>query len=436
MALCADIDEDGNSGNEIDLLLDPDAGSEVVTAEMASVDTVTIESSPAPVDESLRRILVPSKSDGLETPYQCEICSKTFSTTASLTSHRWQHTKLFQYEHCRHLAVHLDKRAHLCDLCGRSFRRKTQLRLHAQRHTGIKNFNCVHCESKFLTKGDLERHVKSHLGARDFSCQLCNKPFIRQKTLNEHMKRHHGLRPYECKTCGKSFSEMSTVWKHLRSHGKGKHSLSEDMILRLTVGSADYYHTHSCNKGNGLVNSHTTSLIYLYCGWIFISIFFLLHSMHQDSHKTFVRLVIFSINLFPAAPSQTSHINNYSFSEMDCSNWGPGCRKQQTAWEPSVRGSKVHAKFNGHDKSDSLPHLGSALPTDLYQSHHGWKHVKIMLSPFYKLNVLEDKILAANRSLHSNACFTWSRICLEESYLPGNLVPGSRTFCSQVFVSK
>ena len=50
---------------------------------MASVDTVTIESSPAPVDESLRRILVPSKGGGLETLYQCENCSETFSTTAS-----------------------------------------------------------------------------------------------------------------------------------------------------------------------------------------------------------------------------------------------------------------------------------------------------------------------------------------------------------------
>ena len=114
----------------------------------------------------------------------------------------------------------------------------------------------------------------------------------------------------------------------------------------------------------------------------------------------------------------------------------PGCRKRQSAWEPSMRGSKVHAEFNGHDNSDLLPHLELAPPTDSYQPHHGWKHVKLMLSPFYKLNVLEDKILAANRSLHSNACFTWSRICLEESYLPGNLVPGSRTFCSQVFVSK
>ena len=108
----------------------------------------------------------------------------------------------------------------------------------------------------------------------------------------------------------------------------------------------------------------------------------------------------------------------------------PGCRKRQSAWEPSMRGSKVHAEFNGHDNSDLLPHLELAPPTDSYQPHHGWKHVKLMLSPFYKLNVLEDKILAANRSLHSDACFTWSRISLEESYLPGNLAPGSRAYCS------
>ena len=48
-----------------------------------------------------------------------------------------------------------------------------------QRHTGMKKFNCIYCESKVLIKGDLEQHVKSHMGTRDFLCDLCHKTFTR-----------------------------------------------------------------------------------------------------------------------------------------------------------------------------------------------------------------------------------------------------------------
>ena len=109
----------------------------------------------------------------------------------------------------------------MCDLCGRGFRQKSQLRLHKKRHLGDKKYDCTFCSSKFITKGDLQRHIKSHLGKRDYACSICDKTFTRQQTLNE------------CKICGQTFSEMSAVYKHVKTHVKNisDQEIQNDIII-------------------------------------------------------------------------------------------------------------------------------------------------------------------------------------------------------------
>ena len=121
----------------------------------------------------------------------------------------------------------------MCDLCGRGFRQKSQLRLHKKRHLGDKKYDCTFCSSKFITKGDLQRHIKSHLGQRDYACNICEKTFTRQQTLNEHLNRHYGLKPFECKICGQTFSEMSAVYKHVKTHVKNisDQEIQNDIII-------------------------------------------------------------------------------------------------------------------------------------------------------------------------------------------------------------
>ena len=80
-----------------------------------------------------------------KTLYQCEHCHKTFLTSASLTSHRLQHTKPFQ-----------------CEQCNQRFASKGNLVIHRRRHIGEKPFGCHLCDSKFSTKGNLKRHTQTH----------------------------------------------------------------------------------------------------------------------------------------------------------------------------------------------------------------------------------------------------------------------------------
>ncbi len=104
-----------------------------------------------------------------ERPYKCEICERSFAQRGILSNH---------------LLTHSDSpKPEKCDLCGKTFRYrpsfqshfdlqsifpfcrlKTQLKLHKQRHEGVKNFNCDHCRSSFLAKSDFERHMLTHTG--------------------------------------------------------------------------------------------------------------------------------------------------------------------------------------------------------------------------------------------------------------------------------
>jgi len=172
-----------------------------ITPEMASVQTVTIESNPPSVDESLHKVCRTNPDGTVETLYQCEHCHKTFVTSASLTSHRWQHTKPFQ-----------------CEQCKQRFASKGNLVIHRRRHTGEKPYACHLCESKFSTKGNLKRHTQTHSGIKPWACNLCEGRFTEKKSLKIHMRKHTGERPYACRVCGKRFAQTSILRSHLAMH--------------------------------------------------------------------------------------------------------------------------------------------------------------------------------------------------------------------------
>ena len=95
---CDEEDADGNLDDEDQFA---DTISLKITPEMAGVRTVTVNEAPETVDEAVNKVkrLKPDGSE--EVVFQCEMCSKSFITAASLTSHRWQHTKPFQCESCK-----------------------------------------------------------------------------------------------------------------------------------------------------------------------------------------------------------------------------------------------------------------------------------------------------------------------------------------------
>ena len=168
---------------------------------MDNVKTVGVNEAPEPVDESANKVTRRGADGGVETVFQCEICSKLFSTAASLTSHRWQHTKPFQ-----------------CEKCKERFSSKGNLVIHRRRHTGDRPYECNICQARFTTRGNLKRHVQSHSGVKPWACTQCDGKFTEKKSLKIHMRKHTGERPYACKFCPKRFAQTSILKSHVAMH--------------------------------------------------------------------------------------------------------------------------------------------------------------------------------------------------------------------------
>ncbi|KAK0627088.1 hypothetical protein B0T14DRAFT_412515, partial [Immersiella caudata] len=54
--------------------------------------------------------------------------------------------------------THTDEARRECQVCGRDFSRKSNLKVHIARHNRVKNFICPYCSKTFVTGTDLSQH--------------------------------------------------------------------------------------------------------------------------------------------------------------------------------------------------------------------------------------------------------------------------------------
>ncbi|KAL0124753.1 hypothetical protein PUN28_006540 [Cardiocondyla obscurior] len=140
-----------------------------------------------------------------ERPYECQICSKAFSTKWNLQLHKWTHaarsTKPFK-----------------CNQCSAAFYRHGDYTSHMNSHRNVRPYTCNVCGAQFIRKYNCLRHVKEHEENKAYTCNVCNKTFHRSYYLKEHLRVHSGARPYTCHICGKSSGTKSNHNKHVRIH--------------------------------------------------------------------------------------------------------------------------------------------------------------------------------------------------------------------------
>ena len=156
----------------------------------------------------------------------------------------------------------LGVRPHVCETCGFSFGRKTNLIKH-QRNNACpamkKNssndnvtiidasakiapneesapdetsgaivansedhkFLCDQCHKSFKYRQSLQYHIESiHTDKKNFACHICGRGFTRMQRLREHSARMHGdgLVPpsHTCPECGRDFITTSAYKLHMR----------------------------------------------------------------------------------------------------------------------------------------------------------------------------------------------------------------------------
>ncbi|XP_025755993.1 zinc finger protein 135 isoform X2 [Oreochromis niloticus] len=105
-----------------------------------------------------------------------------------------------------------------CDVCGRAFKKKCQVKEHRKIHTGEKPHSCKVCQRSFTQKSTMLRHMIIHTKEKSYSCLTCGKTFSQSGNLYVHMRIHTGEKPYSCKTCGKTFARSNHMLRHMKTH--------------------------------------------------------------------------------------------------------------------------------------------------------------------------------------------------------------------------
>lgn len=233
---------------EIEEIVDP---SEMQFQEDYQLEVVVDDTKENFIDSNVSRINQPvyqqssvkdiiKKEDGYlivelennQRMYQCEICSKTCKDKTKLKLHREIHTnqrnvicqqcgKGFKTMNClrNHKRTHMPERVYYgCDQCDKKYTQKVQLKKHIEIvHMHRRDFMCTTCGSSFGTKSVLKMHMLSHSDFRSEECSVCGFRVHTKAKLRRHMKSHTGVRDYECGICGKKFLYSYNVVAHVRN---------------------------------------------------------------------------------------------------------------------------------------------------------------------------------------------------------------------------
>ncbi|CAG9768990.1 unnamed protein product [Ceutorhynchus assimilis] len=174
-----------------------------------------------------------SEDSDFAAEYTCDTCNQSFKYKSLLIKHQQKHTKdrpflcnicgkgyADKYGLKSHLSTHSDDRPYVCnfDCCGAQFRTQGAIRVHVRTHTGERPYQCSHCPKRFAQAANLQQHERTHTGEKPYECKVCNHRFNHSGKLKIHMRSHSGEKPYGCPYCEKCFAMKETLRKHIWTH--------------------------------------------------------------------------------------------------------------------------------------------------------------------------------------------------------------------------
>ena len=150
------------------------------------------------VSEDKKEFISRQKSGDL---FKCSICALECKSSYRLLDH--------------YNEVHIGLRPFICDGCGISFSRKSNMTKH-KRKGACKGLD----DSKETGNGSAPS------SAENFDCQKCGKTFKYKQSYHQHMERiHMGKKDNQCDECGQMFTQVHHLRRHrVKVHNQGMYS--------------------------------------------------------------------------------------------------------------------------------------------------------------------------------------------------------------------
>lgn len=167
------------------------------------------------------------------------------------------------------------RRAHKCDVCEKSFMRKSNLVDHLRLHANLRLFKCEYCDKEFVQAGNYRSHlrvsgsilfhlisnksilsatfflfsviIQVHTKERPYACSMCPKTYNQSSALKVHIRSHTNEKNYVCETCNKAFTNSSDLNKHKRVH---------DPNLKFKCDQCEHTFAQRVNLKNHIARHH------------------------------------------------------------------------------------------------------------------------------------------------------------------------------------
>ncbi|XP_075166562.1 uncharacterized protein LOC142238735 isoform X5 [Haematobia irritans] len=173
--------------------------------------------------------------------FQCEKCSKTFSSKASFEHHmvaKHVPREEFKFEcpECkkkypnkkrlaRHLDLHNPLKEVMCDICGKVLRSRNSLQKHkvAVHQPKPKKIpeQCTYCGKWYSTHGTLQTHVLNmhvHID-KEHRCEICGFVSTTREAKKKHIRfKHNSVKRHKCTMCEKAFKVPTLLKEHMATH--------------------------------------------------------------------------------------------------------------------------------------------------------------------------------------------------------------------------
>ena len=185
-----------------------------------------VDDDPEDITEQLEQSM---KDDGQRT---CRDCNLTFNSHLLLIEHTESNhvanicsycgfTTTFKNKLDRHMVKHTKEKAFICDMCGKQYSQKQNLRDHISRYHNEEDnsnrypYSCEHCKRMYRNQTNLYKHMET----TDLKCDICEEVLPCTGVLFRHKKNHASC---SCEYCDKIFQSKSALQIHVNIKHKDK----------------------------------------------------------------------------------------------------------------------------------------------------------------------------------------------------------------------